>query len=100
MLVPCAAVGVIGYQWLRLERAQQARRSEEAAAEEAARLRADSLASLAEAAGETSRAWRERAPTSPPFAPPPAVSVLVRHADPLQQGSEVLDQPTIAPTAI
>ena len=24
VLVPCAAIGIIGYQWLRLERAQEA----------------------------------------------------------------------------
>jgi hypothetical protein len=39
VLVPCAAIGIIGYQWLRLERAQEARRGLESAAGEAARLR-------------------------------------------------------------
>lgn len=90
VLVPCAAVGVIGYQWLRLERAQQARRSREATAEEAARLRADLLASLAKAAGETSRAWRERAPTLPPFSPPPTVSALVAEAYHFDEAGELL----------
>ncbi len=80
VLVPCAAVGVIGYQWLRLEQAQQARRSEEAAAEEAARLRADLRAHLAAVAEQISGAWRDLDATAAPFAPPPRVSSLVTDA--------------------
>jgi len=80
VLVPCAAIGVIGYQWLRLERVQEARRSQEAAAEEAVRLRADLLAHLVSVADETARAWRGRDTSAPPFAPPPSVVLPIAEA--------------------
>jgi two-component system phosphate regulon sensor histidine kinase PhoR len=80
VLVPCAAIGAVGYQWLRLERAQESRRSQEAAVDEAVRLRADLLAHLMMVAERTSLAWRGRETGSLPFASPPAAAPLVADA--------------------
>jgi len=79
-LLPCAVVGLIGYQWLRLEREAQARRSREAAQGEAARLRNALAARLGEATAEAARNWDRRPVHEPPFAPPPPLPDLVAAA--------------------
>ena len=80
VLVPSAALGLIGYRWLRLERLQETQRSREAALAEGTRLREDVFARLAAVASETSRAWGSREAGSTPFASPPLPSDLVTAA--------------------
>lgn len=77
LLLPLAVIGLLGYKWLYLEREAEARRGQEAAEAEAARLRQDLHSHLALLSRSLISRFREAAEAQPPYAPPPPVPDVV-----------------------
>ena len=80
IVLPCALIALIGYQWLRLEREATARRGKEAAEAEAARIRKELFPHLSAVAEEAARSWNSLPSGRPPLAPPPLVPEIVASA--------------------
>ena len=77
--LPLAALAAIGYLWLTLDRDAAARRSKDAAALEADRLRTILLDRMARAAAEVDRTW-QAADQARPFAPRTRPHLLIAEA--------------------
>jgi len=80
ILLPCVLIGLIGYKWIELEREAGARRGEQAAEVEAARIRRELVSRLAAVTSEVSRGWRGLPTGRPPFAPSPPLPEIVGSA--------------------
>src|SRR5512147_133456 len=80
ILLPCALIGVIGYKWIELEREAGARRGEQAAEAETARIRKGLVAHLAAVTSEVARGWSGLPARRPPFEPSPPLPEIVASA--------------------
>ena len=80
LLLPCAVIGLLGYKWLYLEREAEARRGQEAAEAEAARLRGELHNYLSLVSGKLLPGYREARAANLPFALPPRVPDVVTSA--------------------
>ena len=67
VLLPCALIGLIGYKWIELEQEAEARRGEDAAEAELARIRKQLISHLAAVTSEISRSWSRLPAGRPPF---------------------------------
>ncbi len=71
VLLPCAFIALLGYQWLALEREAATRRGADAARAAAAALRRDLFAALHTDAETVARTLGDLPADRPPFQPPP-----------------------------
>ncbi len=80
VLLPCVLISLIGYKWIALEREAEARRGEDAAEAEAARIRGQLISHLAAVAHEISHSWNYLPAGRPPFASSPPLPEIVASA--------------------
>ena len=90
VLLPCAVICLLGYKWIVLEHEAEARRGEEAAEAEAARIRSQLTSHLETVTGEISRSWSGLPAGRPPFAAPPPLPEVVASAFVLTPAGELI----------
>jgi signal transduction histidine kinase len=90
VFLPCAIIGLIGYQWLQLERETRAKRGRESAEAEAVRIRGELVSHLSAVTQEIARTWIGLPSGRPAFAPTPPVPELVASAYVLTPAGKLL----------
>ena len=90
VLLPCAIIGLIGYQWLQLERETRARRGKESAEAEAVRIRWELVSHFSAVTQKIARTWIGLPSGRPAFAPTPPVPELVASAYVLTPAGKLL----------
>jgi signal transduction histidine kinase len=90
VLLPCAIIGLIGYQWLQLERETRANRGKESAEAEAVQIRGELVSHLSAVTQKIARTWIGLPAGRPAFAPTPPVPELVASAYVLTPAGKLL----------